>query len=78
MFNTVYDIVLKINNLKQGTTTSIANLIDYKPEISFVEPIIQGKVGICIDHVCKRMNINLEVKKNEIGGLAYFNEFTKC
>ena len=77
LFNTVYDIVLKINNLKQGTTTSIANLIDYKPEISFVEPIIQGKVGICIDHVCKRMNINLEVKKNEIGGLAYFNEFTK-
>ena len=73
----VYDITSKIYNLQKGTTTTIAKLIDYKPEVSFVEPIIQGKVSRCVEEVCKRIEIHLESNKDKIGGLAYFNEFTK-
>lgn len=77
LIENVYDITFKIYNLQKGTTTTIAKLIDYKPEVSFVEPIIQGKISRCVKESCKRIEIRLESNKDKIGGLAYFNEFTK-
>ena len=60
-------------------TTSIAKIIDYKPEVSYVEPIIQGKISRYVREVCKRIEIKLEEDRSSIsiGGLFYFHEFTK-
>ena len=73
----VYNIASKIYNLQKGTTTTIAKLIDYKPEVLFVEPIIQVKISRCVKESCKRIEIRLESNKDKIGGLAFFDEFTK-
>ena len=74
---TIFNIVIKIKDLLKGTTTSIANLINYQPEISFVEPLTQGKVSYYVEEVCKRLGIKLEFNRDTVGGLAYYNEFTK-
>lgn len=77
LVNIVLDIVNKINNLPFGTETSIAQLIDYNPEISFTEPLTQGKVSYCVQKVCNEINISLEKSDKIIGGLAYYYSFTK-
>ena len=74
----VFTIVNKIKLLSKGTTTSIAKLIDYKPESSYVSPLTQGKISRYVREVCKRIKINLEQAESTFGGLAYFNEFTIC
>lgn len=56
----VFDIVVKIIDLPDKTTTSIAKLIDYKPEVFFVEPLMQGKVNRYVRLVCKKIEIHLE------------------
>lgn len=73
----VFNIVMKIQNLPKGTKTTIAQLIDYDPKTNFVEPMTQGKVSYYVNEVCKKIEIYLEPNKDKIGGLAYFNEFTK-
>ena len=77
--NVVFDIVNKINDLPNKTITSIAKLIDYKPEESLVEPLMQGKVSRYVRLVCEKIGIRLEAPDydKKFGGLAYFNEFTK-
>ena len=74
----VLNIILKIKDLPSGTKTTLAKLIDYKPEKSFISPLIQGKVRYCVEEVCKQIEIKLEKERDSIGGLAYFDEFTKC
>lgn len=73
----VYDIVKKIIDLPNQTTTTIANLINYNPKEKFVEPITQGKIRILVDKICKKLNIGLEDNKDKFGGLAYYVEFRK-
>lgn len=74
----VFDVVVKIIDLPDKTTTSIAKLIDYKPEVFFVEPLMQGKVNRYVRLVCKKIEIHLETPADKkIDGLLYFNEFTK-
>ena len=75
LIDVIFDITSKINNLPSKTKTNIAKLIDYKPEESFINPLRQGKIARYVSLVCKEININLEQNKNNIGGLAYFNEF---
>ncbi len=77
LISVVSDIVVKIKDLKKGTKTSIAKLIDYNPQISLVEPLIQGKVSYYVNQVCKKLEIKLVDKDKSIGGLAYFVEFKK-
>lgn len=73
----VYDIVKKIIDLPNQTTTTIANLINYNPKEKFVEPITQGKIRILVDKICKKLNIGLEDNKDKFGVLAYYVEFRK-
>lgn len=74
---TLMNIVSKIIVLKDGTRTTIAKLIDYDPKVSFVEPLIQGKIKVYVDEICKEIGIKLERSNASVGGLAYFNEFVK-
>jgi len=76
--NLIFDIILKIKDLPSGTKTTLAKLIDYKPEESFISPLTQGKVRYCVKEVCKKIEIKLEEERDSIGGLAYFDEFIKC
>ncbi len=74
---TILNIVELIIALQPETTTTIAELIKYEPEKSFVEPITQGKVFNYVFDVCKKMNINLEKADKSFGGLAYYYTLKK-
>ena len=73
----VYDIMKKIIDLPNETTSTIASLINYNPNEAFVEPITQGQIRRLVKEVCKKLNIKLEDNKDKLGGLAYYNEFKK-
>ena len=76
--NTIlYDIVKKIIDLPYDNVTTIADLINYNPNEKYVEPIMQGKIRILVDKICKKLNIEIEANKDKIGGLAYYGEFVK-
>ena len=74
--NLVFDIVVKINDLKKKKTTSIAELIGYNPNVAYVEPLKQGEVSYIVNKICKELNIKLEYDKS-LGGLAYMQKFIK-
>lgn len=74
----ILNIVELIIDLRPETTTTIAELIKYEPEKSFVEPLTQGKVFNYVFDVCKKMNINLEKVDKSFGGLAYYYTFKKA
>jgi len=72
----VIDIVVKINDFKKKKVTSIAELIGYNPNVTYVEPLKQGEVSYIVNKVCKELNIKLEHDKS-LGGLAYMQKFVK-
>jgi len=76
LINLVFDIVVKINNLKKKKVTSIAELIGYNPNVAYVEPLKQGEVSYIVNKVCKELNIKLEHDKS-LGGLSYMQKFVK-
>jgi len=73
----VYDIVKKIIDLPNGTITSIADLVNYNPKEKFIEPLQQGQISSFVKNTCKKINIQLERTDDNIGGLAYYNQFKK-
>ncbi len=75
LVNVVFDIVMKIKNLRKGTTTTIAKLINYDAHAAFVEPLTQSSILRCVEMVCKRIGVVLELESDSFGGLAYHYEF---
>lgn len=73
----VYDIMKKIIDLPSETTTTIADLINYNPNETFVEPLTQGQVRRLVKDTCKKLNIELEENEDSFGGLAYYYRFKK-
>lgn len=73
----VYDIMKKIIDLPSETTTTIADLINYNPNETFVEPLTQGQVRRLVEDTCKKLNIELEENEDSFDGLAYYYRFKK-
>ncbi len=73
----VNNIVSKISVLPYNTETSIAELIDYKPDVAFVSPLTQGIIKNAVLKKCEVKGIKIEENRDEIGGLAYFVKFKK-
>ena len=73
----VYNIVKKIIDLPIETITTIADLINYNPEETFVEPLTQGEILNLVEDTCKKLNIKIEDVNDSIGGLAYYYKFKK-
>ena len=73
----VYDIMKKIIDLPSESTTTIADLINYNPNETFVEPLTQGQIRRLVKETCKKFNIELEENKDGFGGLAYYYQFKK-
>lgn len=73
----IVDIVNKIKECPTGKETTISELINYNPEVFFVEPLTQGKVFNYVRKICSRLLITLNENRNEIGGLAYYVKFKK-
>lgn len=76
MRDVVFDIVIKINNLPKKIWTSIAQIVNYNPEVSFVSPMDQGRVSNFVDRLCKKIGIQL-IYDDSFGGLAYMHKFKK-
>lgn len=73
----VNNIVNKIKEIPYNSETTIAQLIDYKPEVAFVSPLTQGIVRNAALKKCETNGIKLEEIGDEFGGLAYFVKFKK-
>lgn len=73
----VYDIMKKIIDLPSETITTIADLINYNPNETFVEPLTQGQIRRLVKETCNKFNIELEENKDGFGGLAYYYQFKK-
>ena len=73
----ILNIVEMIKDLQVETNITIAQLINYNPENSFVDPLTQGKVFNYVFDICKKININLENTHDAFGGLAYYYTFKK-
>ena len=56
----VYDIMKKTIDLPNEITATIADLINYNPNETFVEPLTQGQIRILVKDTCKKLNIELE------------------
>lgn len=73
----VYTITKKIIDLPSETITTIANLINYNPNETYVEPLTQGQIRRLVEETCKKLNIELEEDRGGFGGLAYYYQFKK-
>ncbi len=73
----VNNIVNKIREIPYNTETSVAQLINYKPEVAFVSPLTQGIIINAVEKKCNDYNIKLEFSSDSFGGLAYFEKFKK-
>ena len=71
----VYTITKKIIDLPSETITTIANLINYNPNETYVEPLTQGQIRRLVEETCKKLNIELEENRGGFGGLAYYYQF---
>ena len=73
----VNNIVNKIIELPYNTETTIAQLINYKPEVAFVSPMTQGIISNAVRKKCRSNNIELEEANDSFDGLAYYIKFKK-
>ena len=73
----VYTIIKKIIDLPSETITTIADLINYNPNETFVEPLTQGQIRRLVNETCKKLNIELEENRDSFSGLAYYYKFKK-
>ena len=73
----VYTITKKIIDLPSETITTIANLRNYNPNETYVEPLTQGQIRRLVEETCKKLNIELEENRGGFGGLAYYYQFKK-
>ena len=73
----VYTITKKIIDLPSETITTIANLINYNPNETYVEPLTQGQIRRLVEETCKKLNNELEEDRGGFGGLAYYYQFKK-
>lgn len=73
----LYNIIKKIIDLPSETTTTIADLINYNSNETFVEPLMQGQIRRLVKEICKKLNIELEENRDSFGGLAYYVQFKK-
>lgn len=73
----VNNIVNKITELPYNTETTIAQLINYKPEVAFVSPMTQGIISNAVRNKCRSNNIDLKETDDSLGGLAYYVKFKK-
>lgn len=70
-------IVNEIVNLPYDVETTIAQLINYKPEEAFVSPMTQGIISNAVQKKCESSGIKLIENRDEFGGLAYNYKFKK-
>lgn len=70
-------IINKIKELPLNTETTIAELIDYNPQVNMVDPLTQGINYNKIKAECEKIGIILEENNDEIGGLGYYYKFKK-
>ena len=73
----VYTITKKIIDLPSENISTIADLINYNPNETYVEPLTQGQIRRLVEETCKKLNIELEENRGRFGGLAYYYQFKK-
>lgn len=71
----IEELANKIKEMKSGTITTIAELIDYDPKKNMIEPMEQGRFVRRLEEECKKYDIELERNRDEKGGLAFFAKF---
>jgi len=73
--NKIYEIANKVLNAPLDTELTIAEVINYNPEIEMIDPLSQGLIKSCIEKVCDKKGLELVRKDDSFGGLAFYNKF---
>lgn len=75
----VSNLIKKLEELPINAEVTIADLIEYNPEVSFIEPLNQGKIFNQLRDTCKKKNIIIEriIDDERCGGLAFYYKFKK-
>lgn len=71
------EITEAIINLPNDVETTISQIINYKPEINFVDPLTQGIIYNKVNEICKEIKINIQSTYDKFGGLAFHYTFIK-
>jgi len=71
------EITEAIINLPNDVETTISQIINYKPEINFVDPLTQGIIYNKVNEICKEIKINIQSTYDKFGGLAFHYTFVK-
>ena len=75
--NNINEILNKLKEMDYNKETCIAELINYNPEVDFVEPMTQMAILIQVCSLAEENNICLEENKEEKGGLGFFVKLKK-
>lgn len=75
--NNINEILNKIKDVDYDRETCIAELINYNPEVNFVEPMEQMSILRQVCRTAEENNIFLEKNMEEIGGLGFYVKFKK-
>lgn len=76
--NLLCKLVKKIIELPVNIETTIAQLMMLKnEEVALIDPLTQGEIFNSLIKVCEKLNINIEVNRDEFGGLGYHYKFKK-
>lgn len=75
--NNINEILNKLKEMDYNKETCIAELINYNPEVDFVEPMAQMAILRQVCALAEENNICLEENKKEKGGLGFFVKLKK-
>lgn len=75
--NNINEILNKIKEMDYNKETCIAELINYNPEVDFVEPMDQMAILRQVCALAEENNICIEKNMEEIGGLGFFVKLKK-
>ena len=75
--NNINEILNKLKEMDYNKETCIAELINYNPEVNFVEPMEQMSILRQVCTSAEENNIFLEENHGEKGGLGFYVKFKK-
>lgn len=73
--NKIYEIANKVLNAPLDTELTIAEVINYNPEVEIIDPLSQGLIKSCIEKICNKTGLKLVRTDDSFGGLAFFSKF---
>lgn len=73
--NKIYEISNKVLNAPLDTELTIAEIINYNPEVEMIDSLSQGLIKSCIEKICDKKGLELVRTDDSFGGLSLYSKF---